>query len=83
MRFLLRHEAEYPAAEDAVHSAFVKLMRSSQPVRSPRAWLRTVALRTFSRQSAPEQPEGDLADRLAQTSANWCTPVQAAELNEQ
>ncbi|WP_189152362.1 hypothetical protein [Streptomyces lacrimifluminis] len=61
----------------------MELMRSSQPVRSPQAWLRTVALRAFSRQSVPEQPEGDLADRLAQTSADWCTPLQAAELNEQ
>ncbi len=83
IRFLLRHGAEYPEAEDAVHSAFVELMRSRQPVRSPRAWLRTVALRAFLRQSVPEQPEDDLADRLAETSADWRTPLQAAELNEQ
>ncbi|WP_327250093.1 RNA polymerase sigma factor [Streptomyces sp. NBC_01320] len=35
------------------------------------------------RQSVPEQPEGDLADRLAETSADWRTPLQATELNEQ
>ncbi len=41
IRFLLRHGAEYAEAEDAVHSAFVELIRSRQAVRSPRAWLRT------------------------------------------
>ncbi|MEU0861039.1 sigma-70 family RNA polymerase sigma factor [Streptomyces griseofuscus] len=83
MRFLLRHGAEYAEAEDAVHSAFVELIRTRQPVRSPRAWLRTVALRTFLRQAVSERPEQDLAERLAETSADWRTPLQAAELNEQ
>lgn len=83
IRFLLRHGATFPEAEDAVHSAFVELMRARQSVRSPRAWLRTVALRAFLRQTVPEDPEGDLADRLAETSVNWHTPLQAAELGEQ
>jgi RNA polymerase sigma-70 factor (ECF subfamily) len=83
IRFLLRHGAQYPEAEDAVHSAFVELMRSTQPVHYPRAWLRTVALRAFLRQAVPEQPEDELADRLAETTADWRTPLQAAELNEQ
>ncbi|MDH6581861.1 RNA polymerase sigma factor (sigma-70 family) [Streptomyces sp. SAI-133] len=83
IRFLLRHGATFPEAEDAVHSAFVELMRTRQPVRTPRAWLRTVALRSFLRQIVPEDPEQDLAARLAETSADWHTPLQAAELGEQ
>ncbi|RZB13608.1 sigma-70 family RNA polymerase sigma factor [Streptomyces sp. F001] len=83
IRFLLRHGATFPEAEDAVHSAFVELMRSRQPVQRPRPWLRTVALRAFLRQTVPEQPENDLTDRLAETSADWHTPLHAAELNEQ
>ena len=83
IRFLLRHGATCPEAEDAVQSAFVELMRSRRPVRSPRAWLRTVALRAFLRQTVPEQPEQDLTDRLAATCVDWRTPLQAAELGEQ
>lgn len=82
IRFLLRHGATFPEAEDAVHSAFVELMRW-QPVQRPRPWLRTVALRAFLRQTVPEQPENDLTGRLVQTSADWHTPLHAAELNEQ
>ncbi|WP_413092526.1 sigma factor [Streptomyces phaeochromogenes] len=47
IRFLLRHGATFPEAEDAVQSAFVELMRARQSVQRPRAWLRTVALRAF------------------------------------
>ncbi|MFJ9121257.1 RNA polymerase sigma factor [Streptomyces sp. NPDC102394] len=83
LRFLLRHGATFPEAEDAVHSAFVELMRARQPVHSPRAWLRTVALRAFLRQMVPEDPEQDLADRLAETRVDWHTPLQAAELSDQ
>lgn len=76
IRFLLRHGAEYPEAEDAVHSAFVELMRSSQPVRSPRAWLRTVALRAFSRQLGPRSSPKAISltgwRRRARTGAPPC-----------
>ncbi|WP_328842624.1 RNA polymerase sigma factor [Streptomyces sp. NBC_00258] len=83
IRFLLRHGATFPEAEDAVQSAFVELMRARQPVQHPRAWLRTVALRAHLRQTVPEQPEQDLTDRLAATSVEWHTPLEAAELSEQ
>ncbi|MFI7020895.1 RNA polymerase sigma factor [Streptomyces sp. NPDC050164] len=83
IRFLLRHGASFPEAEDAVHSAFVELMRTRRPVQSPRAWLRTVAVRAFLRQMVTEQPEHDLADRLAEASVNWHTPLHAVELGEQ
>ncbi|WP_197287700.1 RNA polymerase sigma factor [Streptomyces apocyni] len=83
IRFLLRHGADFQEAEDAVQSAFVELMCSRRPVQRPRAWLRTVALRAFLRQMVPEQPEQDLTDRLAATSVDWRTPLEAAELSEQ
>ncbi|MGP2442410.1 sigma factor [Streptomyces sp. JW3] len=57
MRFLLRHGATFPEAEDAVHSAFVELMRARRPVQHPRAWLRTAALRAFLRQAFPSSPK--------------------------
>ena len=39
-------------AEDAAHNAFVELFTNWDTVRSPRAWLRTVAFRQMLRQNA-------------------------------
>ena len=39
-------------AADAAHSAFVELLAKWNTVRSPRAWLRTVAFRQMLRQNA-------------------------------
>ena len=39
-------------AADAAHNAFVELFTKSDTVRSPRAWLRTVAFRQMLRQNA-------------------------------
>ncbi|MEW2558547.1 RNA polymerase sigma factor [Streptomyces griseorubiginosus] len=85
IRFLLRQGADLEEAQDAVHTAYAEMLKTSETVSHPRAWLRTVALRSFLRQivRVPEKPDQDVMERHTATVADWRTPLQAVELNEQ
>jgi len=53
--YLRAHGVAAHEAEDAVQAAFVRLLRATQEVREPRAWLRVVALNEH-RRSSPGVP---------------------------
>ena len=59
VRYLMKcfGDADMRDAADAAHNAFVELFTKWDAVRTPRAWLRTVAFRQMLRQNArPEYP---------------------------
>lgn len=49
MRYLIQCGASYHAADDAAQNALMELYQKWETVRSPRAWLRKVALREFAK----------------------------------
>ncbi len=53
--YLRAHGVAEHEAEDAVQAAFVRLLRATEEVREPRAWLRVVALNEY-RRSSPGVP---------------------------
>lgn len=55
MWFLRAQGVGQHEAEDAVQAAFVRLLQSTEEIRRPRAWLRTVALNEH-RRSSPGVP---------------------------
>lgn len=84
IRFLLRQGASFDEAQDAVHTAFLCWSQSRSTVRSPRAWLRTVAWRSYLRQAVRvEVPEEEVVERCDRMRPDWRTPLEAAELGEQ
>ncbi|MEW2545990.1 sigma-70 family RNA polymerase sigma factor [Streptomyces sp. NPDC047002] len=82
VRFLLMHGAAWSEAQDAAQDAFTQLCAPGVSVTYPRAWLRTVAWRSWVKQqvkleeTCPEMPE-------PHPSLRWQTPDQAAELAEE
>ncbi|MGW1761679.1 RNA polymerase sigma factor [Streptomyces mirabilis] len=82
VRFLLLHGASWPEAQDAAQDAFTQMCAPGLSITHPRAWLRTVAWRSWVRQqvkleeTCEEMPE-------SQISLHWQTPAQAAEMGEE
>jgi RNA polymerase sigma factor (sigma-70 family) len=70
-------EASAPDAADAAQNAFMDLFSQWDEVRSPRAWVRTVALRQIARQKARDQA---LLHKLSDAAHPelWCVPASGA-----
>lgn len=77
VRFLLLHGASWSEAQDAAQDAFTQMCRPGTSIRYPKAWLRTVAWRSWLRQQVREQPCEEVPDR---PTAHWDSPAHAAEL---
>ncbi|MER8199071.1 sigma-70 family RNA polymerase sigma factor [Streptomyces microflavus] len=77
VRFLLLHGASWSEAQDAAQDAFTQMCRPGTSIRYPKAWLRTVAWRSWLRQQVREQPCEEVPDR---PTAHWDSPAHAVEL---
>ncbi|MGW1768933.1 RNA polymerase sigma factor [Streptomyces sp. NPDC002073] len=83
VRFLLLAGASWPEAQDAAQDAFTKMCTPGLAITYPKAWLRTVAWRSWvSQQVRPEEACADLPEPH-HTSLRWQTPAQAAEIGEE
>ncbi|WP_282791452.1 sigma factor-like helix-turn-helix DNA-binding protein [Streptomyces sp. CC224B] len=82
VRFLLLHGASWNEAQDAAQDAFTQMCAPGVAIRYPKAWLRTVAWRSWVAQqvrledSCAEPPE-------PRALVRWQTPAHAAELGEE
>ncbi|WP_427918684.1 RNA polymerase sigma factor [Streptomyces sp. cg40] len=82
VRFLLLNGASWAEAQDAVQDAFTQMCAPGLSVTHPRAWLRTVAWRSWvSQQVKPEDSCAEIPE--PPTSLRWQTPAHAAELGEE
>ncbi|MFB8053516.1 RNA polymerase sigma factor [Streptomyces parvus] len=77
VRFLLLHGASWSEAQDAAQDAFTQMCRPGTSIRYPKAWLRTVAWRSWLRQQVREEPCEEVPDR---PTAHWDSPAHAVEL---
>ncbi|MFK4272590.1 RNA polymerase sigma factor [Streptomyces milbemycinicus] len=80
-RFVMRLGAKPHEAADAAQSAFVLAFEQWDSIRSPGAWLRTVAKRRFDALRSGSVRE-QLADQLPDLPGGQC-PVAAVELGEE
>lgn len=78
VRHVMVHGAAAEEAWDAAQTAFAHAYRVWSTVRSPRAWLRVVAVRAYFRSALPETPTDALPDRPDPSS-----PALRVELGEQ
>ncbi|MER5766498.1 RNA polymerase sigma factor [Streptomyces sp. NPDC001985] len=79
VRFLLLSGASWNEAQDAAQDAFTQMCRPGVHIAHPKAWLRTVAWRSWLRQQVrPEDPCAEVPDVR---SPHWQTPAHAAELS--
>jgi RNA polymerase sigma factor (sigma-70 family) len=70
VRHVMFHGASEQEAHDAAQSAFEQAYRVWETIRSPRAWLRTVAVRAHLRSAVrQETPAESLPDRVGELSA--------------
>ncbi|WAZ19719.1 sigma-70 family RNA polymerase sigma factor [Streptomyces cinnabarinus] len=82
VRFLLLHGASWAEAQDAAQDAFTQMCAPGVSLTHPRAWLRTVAWRSWvSQQVKPEDACAEMPEPRA--SLRWQTPAHAAELGEE
>ncbi|MFF5981756.1 RNA polymerase sigma factor [Streptomyces olindensis] len=82
VRFLLLHGASWAEAQDAAQDAFTQMCAPGLSLTHPRAWLRTVAWRSWvSQQVKPEDACADMPE--PETTLRWQTPAHAAELGEE
>ncbi|OIJ63745.1 RNA polymerase sigma factor [Streptomyces mangrovisoli] len=82
IRFLLLHGASWTEAQDAAQDAFTHMCAPGLSLTHPRAWLRTVAWRSWvSQQVTPEDPCAEMPE--PRTTLRWQTPAHAAELGEE
>ncbi|MFC9291097.1 RNA polymerase sigma factor [Streptomyces sp. NPDC057052] len=82
VRFLLLHGASWSEAQDAAQDAFTQMCAPGVSVVHPRAWLRTVAWRSWvSQQVRLEETCAELPE--PRPSLRWQTPAHAAELGEE
>ncbi|WP_343040698.1 RNA polymerase sigma factor [Streptomyces typhae] len=82
IRFLLLHGASWAEAQDAAQDAFTQMCAPGLSLTHPRAWLRTVAWRSWvSQQVKPEEACADIPE--PPTTLRWQTPAHAAELGEE
>ncbi|MEV0937755.1 hypothetical protein ACIBMX_48655 [Streptomyces phaeochromogenes] len=79
VRFLLLHGASWAEAQDAAQDAFTQMCAPGLSLTHPRAWLRTVAWRSWvSQQVKPEDARAEMPE--PPTDLRWQTPDHAAEL---
>jgi RNA polymerase sigma-70 factor (ECF subfamily) len=78
VRHVMVHGATAEEAWDAAQTAFAEAYRVWATVRSPRAWLRVVAVRAHFRSAVPETPTDTPPDRPDPSS-----PALRVELGEQ
>jgi RNA polymerase sigma factor (sigma-70 family) len=78
VRHVTLHGATAEEAWDAAQTAFAQAYRAWATVRSPRAWLRVVAVRAYFRSAVPETPTDTPPDRPDPAS-----PALRVELGEQ
>jgi RNA polymerase sigma-70 factor (ECF subfamily) len=69
VRHVMFHGATAEEAWDAAQTAFAEAYRVWATIRSPRAWLRTVAVRAYLRSAVPETPTDSPPDRPDPSSA--------------
>ncbi|MFG2489404.1 RNA polymerase sigma factor [Streptomyces virginiae] len=82
VRFLLFAGASWPEAQDAAQDAFTKMCTPGLTISRPKAWLRTVAWRSWvSQKVRPEDAFAELPE--PEVSLRWHTPAQAAEIGEE
>jgi RNA polymerase sigma factor (sigma-70 family) len=82
VRFLLLNGASWTEAQDAAQDAFTQMCAPGVSVAHPKAWLRTVAWRSWVRQQV--KPEDCCAELPEPTLIlQWSTPAQAAEIGEE
>lgn len=84
LRFLLYQRATWAEAHDAVQDAFLSACEPGalDGVRSPQAWLRTVAYRSWKRRNG-RSPLHLVSLSAGEDTVDWRTPLLAAELSEQ
>ncbi|MFE7132607.1 RNA polymerase sigma factor [Streptomyces sp. NPDC057638] len=80
VRFLLLQGASWTEAQDAAQEAFTQMCVPDLAVIHPKAWLRTVAWRSWVRQQV--RHEDTCADPPEEQGLNWQTPEHAAEIDE-
>ncbi|MGA4837949.1 RNA polymerase sigma factor [Streptomyces sp. G45] len=82
VRFLLLHGASWSEAQDAAQDAFTQMCAPGVAIRYPKAWLRTVAWRSWVTQQV--RPEDTCAQPPEpRVVVRWQTPAHAAELDEE
>lgn len=82
LRFLLLQGASWTEAQDAAQDAFTQMCAPGVTITYPRAWLRTVAWRSWvSQQVKLEETCADLPE--PQLGLRWQTPAHAVELGEE
>ncbi|MFH8470621.1 RNA polymerase sigma factor [Streptomyces sp. NPDC017991] len=80
--FLLVQGASWTEAQDAAQDAFTQMCAPGVTITYPRAWLRTVAWRSWlSQQVKLEDTCADLPE--PQIGLRWQTPAHAVELGEE
>ncbi len=82
VRFLLIQGASWNEAQDAAQDAFTQMCTPGLSIAFPKAWLRTVATRSWLRQQVKHE---DNSAQLPETPAtmNWRTPAHATEIQEE
>ncbi|MEV4191253.1 RNA polymerase sigma factor [Streptomyces toxytricini] len=82
VRFLLLSGASWSEAQDAAQDAFTKMCTPGMVIQYPKAWLRTVAWRSWlSQQVREEEACAELPE--PHVGLSWQTPAQAAEIGEE
>lgn len=82
VRFLLLQGASWAESQDAAQDAFTQMCAPGVTITYPRAWLRTVAWRSWvSQQVKLEETFADLPE--PKLGLRWQTPAHAAELGEE
>ncbi|MCC4320448.1 RNA polymerase sigma factor [Streptomyces malaysiensis] len=82
VRFLLLQGASWAEAQDAAQDAFTQMCTPGLSIAYPKAWLRTVATRSWLRQQV--EPEDACADPPELSGVlHWESPAHAAEMGEE
>ncbi|GAA2359008.1 hypothetical protein GCM10010246_56170 [Streptomyces cuspidosporus] len=82
VRFLLLQGASWPEAQDAAQDAFTQMCAPGLSISYPKAWLRTVATRSWLRQQV--KPEDACAEPPEPSGVlRWQTPAHAVEVGEE
>ncbi|MET9378867.1 sigma-70 family RNA polymerase sigma factor [Streptomyces sp. NPDC002992] len=83
VRFLLFNGASWTAAQDAAQDAFTQMCTPGLSISYPRAWLRTVAWRSWVKQKVAPEELCSEPPEPHELTMRWQTPAHAAELDEE